>query len=102
MHTRSCLASLLLGTISRASPLSPTQAYRHAPGGGMQFSLAFSFRRGTYPAPIHALAFSPADAQLQLLAAASGHGTVHLFRLAQTDRWALLRQGIRPPRRSDW
>lgn len=102
MHTRSCLASLLLGTISRASPLSPTQAYRHAPGGGMQFSLAFSFRRGTYPAPIHALAFSPADAQLQLLAAASGHGTVHLFRLAQTDRWALLRQGIRPPPSSDW
>ena len=63
----------------------------------MQFSLAFSFRRGTYPAPIHALAFSPADAQLQLLAAASGHGTVHLFRLAQTDRWALRCQGIRPP-----
>ena len=38
-------------------------------------------RRGTYPAPIHSLAFSPASVQPPLLCAASGHGTVHLFRL---------------------
>ena len=46
-------------------------------------------RRGTYPAPIHSLAFSPASVQPPLLCAASGHGTVHLFRLeANPDRCA--------------
>lgn len=51
-----------------------------------QAAKAFTFRRGTYPAPIHSLAFSPASVQPPLLCAASGHGTVHLFRLEEPDR----------------
>ncbi|KAK9908866.1 hypothetical protein WJX75_003953 [Coccomyxa subellipsoidea] len=50
-----------------------------------QAAKAFTFRRGTYPAPIHSLAFSPASVQPPLLCAASGHGTVHLFRLEEPD-----------------
>lgn len=41
---------------------------------------AFSFRRGTYPASIHCLAFSPEGYDPPLLAAASGHGSIHIFR----------------------
>ena len=51
---------------------------------------AHACRRGTYPAPIHSLAFSPASVQPALLCAASGHGTVHLFRLEDPDRRAQL------------
>ncbi len=54
-----------------------------------QAAKAFTFRRGTYPAPIHSLAFSPASVQPPLLCAASGHGTVHLFRLEEPDRCCL-------------
>ncbi|KAF8066255.1 ATG18B [Scenedesmus sp. PABB004] len=49
---------------------------------------AFSFRRGTYPAAVHCLAFSPAGYAPPLLAASSGHGTVHLFRLEPPTRSA--------------
>jgi hypothetical protein len=55
-----------------------------------QAAKAFTFRRGTYPAPIHSLAFSPASVQPPLLCAASGHGTVHLFRLEEPDRCSSL------------
>ena len=54
-----------------------------------QASKAFTFRRGTYPATIHSLAFSPPKVKPPLLCAASGHGTVHLFRLDETDRCCL-------------
>lgn len=49
---------------------------------------AFSFRRGTYPAAIHCLAFSPEGFDPPLLAAASGHGSIHLFRLEAPQRSA--------------
>jgi autophagy-related protein 18 len=49
----------------------------------------FTFRRGTYPAVIHSMAFSPPSVSPPLLCAASGHGTVHLFRLDETDRCPL-------------
>lgn len=49
---------------------------------------AFSFRRGTYPAAIHCLAFSPEGYDPPLLAAASGHGSIHLFRLEAPQRSA--------------
>lgn len=49
---------------------------------------AFTFRRGTYPAAIHSLAFSPEAVQPMLLAAASSHGTVHVFRLEAAGRCA--------------
>uniref|UniRef100_A0A383W1Z6 Anaphase-promoting complex subunit 4 WD40 domain-containing protein n=1 Tax=Tetradesmus obliquus TaxID=3088 RepID=A0A383W1Z6_TETOB len=51
-------------------------------------SKAYSFRRGTYPAAVHCLAFSPEGYQPPLLAAASSHGTIHLFRLEQPHRSA--------------
>jgi autophagy-related protein 18 len=49
-------------------------------------SRLFSFRRGTTPATIHCLAFSPPGVEPRLLAAASSHGTVHLFRLEAAER----------------
>ncbi len=47
---------------------------------------AYSFRRGTYPATVHCLAFSPAGVEPPLLAATSSHGSVHLFRLEAPER----------------
>jgi autophagy-related protein 18 len=49
---------------------------------------AFSFRRGTYPAAIHCLAFSPEGYDPPLLAAASAHGSIHIFRLETPQRSA--------------
>lgn len=49
---------------------------------------AYSFRRGTYPAAVHCLAFSPEGYDPPLLAAASSHGTIHLFRLEEPQRSA--------------
>lgn len=49
---------------------------------------AHSFRRGTLSAAINSMAFSPPGAPLQLLAAASSHGTVHVFRLEVRGWWA--------------
>ncbi|KAG2449444.1 hypothetical protein HYH02_005591 [Chlamydomonas schloesseri] len=46
---------------------------------------AHSFRRGTLSAAITSMAFSPPGAPVQLLAAASSHGTVHVFRLEEPD-----------------
>ncbi|GAQ88153.1 WD40 repeat protein [Klebsormidium nitens] len=43
---------------------------------------AFTLRRGTYPATIYSLAFSPPETVPPLLAAASDTGTLHLFSLA--------------------
>ncbi|KAK9803652.1 hypothetical protein WJX72_008472 [[Myrmecia] bisecta] len=51
-----------------------------------QANKAWSFRRGSTSAAIHSLAFSPPGVQPPLLCAASGHGTVHLFRLEEPDR----------------
>jgi len=47
---------------------------------------AFTFRRGTYPAAVHCLSFSPEGYDPPLLAAASSHGTIHLFRLEHPHR----------------
>ena len=49
----------------------------------------YSFRRGTRPAAIHSLAFSPASVRPALLCAASGRGTVHLYRLEEHERCSL-------------
>lgn len=49
-------------------------------------SRLFSFRRGSTSAVIHCLAFSPPGTEPRLLAAASSHGTVHLFRLEAAER----------------
>ncbi|GBF88547.1 autophagy 18 related protein [Raphidocelis subcapitata] len=49
-------------------------------------SRLFSFRRGATPATVHCLAFSPPGVEPRLLAAASSHGTVHLFRLEAAER----------------
>lgn len=51
-----------------------------------QANKVYSFRRGSRPAPIHALAFTPLEVQPPLLCATSGHGTVHIFKLEQPDR----------------
>eukprot|EP00879_Flechtneria_rotunda_P019555 GHRR01020542.1.p2 GENE.GHRR01020542.1~~GHRR01020542.1.p2 ORF type:complete len:113 (+),score=37.08 GHRR01020542.1:103-441(+) len=48
----------------------------------------FTFRRGTYPAAVHSLAFSPEGYDPPLLAAASSHGTIHLFMLEPPTRSA--------------
>lgn len=47
---------------------------------------SFSFRRGTYPAAVHCLAFTPEGYDPPLLTAASGNGSIHLFRLEQPQR----------------
>ena len=62
----------------------PSQAART--GCYLQATQIFTFRRGTYPAVIHSMAFSGPGIEPPLLCAASGHGTVHLFRLEKSDR----------------
>lgn len=47
---------------------------------------ALEFRRGSTPAAITCLAFSPAAVAPRLLACASDHGTVHIFRLQAGGR----------------
>lgn len=47
---------------------------------------ALEFRRGSTPATITCLAFSPSSMHSRLLCVASDHGTVHIFGL-QTGRW---------------
>lgn len=47
---------------------------------------AFTFRRGATPSTITCLAFTPPGLQPPLLCAASEHGTIHVFRLAEPDR----------------
>jgi hypothetical protein len=42
---------------------------------------ALEFRRGSTPATITCLAFSPSGVHPRLLCAASDHGTIHIFRL---------------------
>ncbi|KAI8477507.1 MAG: WD40-repeat-containing domain protein [Monoraphidium minutum] len=49
-------------------------------------SRVFSFRRGAGRAAVSCLAFSPAGVEPRLLAAASDHGTVHIFRLEAAER----------------
>ena len=51
-----------------------------------QASKAFTFRRGTYPAAIQCLSFSGPGVDPPLLCAASGNGTIHIFRLEEQDR----------------
>lgn len=86
--------SLLASASSKGTVI---RAYR-MPGAAK----AFTFRRGTYPAVIHSLTFSPAGVSPPLLAAASSHGTVHVFRLEELGRWvggAAMPHGWRSPRR---
>ena len=47
----------------------------------MQAAKAYTLRRGTTEAKIKCLAFSGAGVGPQLLAAASSHGTVHIWNL---------------------
>ncbi|KAG1658038.1 hypothetical protein FOA52_014350 [Chlamydomonas sp. UWO 241] len=51
-----------------------------------QAARVFQLRRGTRPAQIHSLAFSPAGIEPPLLAACSSHGSVHVFRLSVDAR----------------
>ena len=46
----------------------------------------YTFRRGTVPAAVHSLAFSPSQCG-PYLAALSAHGTLHLF-VMEPGRWA--------------
>ncbi|KAF5832130.1 hypothetical protein DUNSADRAFT_12112 [Dunaliella salina] len=55
-----------------------------------QGTKAFTFRRGTYPAAIHDLAFSPEGHEPSLLCASSSHGTIHVFRLEDPSCTALV------------
>ena len=63
--------------------LSSQHLPRHLGQWGWQ---TYSFRRGTRPAAIHSLAFSPASVRPALLCAASGRGSVHLYRLEEHER----------------
>mmetsp|Transcript_8422 Transcript_8422/g.22492 ORF Transcript_8422/g.22492 Transcript_8422/m.22492 type:complete len:391 (+) Transcript_8422:92-1264(+) len=56
-----------------------------------QGTKAFTFRRGTYPAAIYDLAFSPEGHEPSLLCASSSHGTIHVFRLEDPSSTALVR-----------
>jgi len=51
-----------------------------------QASKPQAFRRGTMPAAIYSLAFSPPSAQPPLLLASTAHGSLHLFRLSEPSR----------------
>lgn len=51
------------------------------------------FRRGSTPATITCLAFSPPALTPRLLAAASDHGTVHIFGLQGPSRWVRCESG---------
>ncbi|GMH32741.1 hypothetical protein BSKO_00575 [Bryopsis sp. KO-2023] len=46
----------------------------------------FTLRRGSTPATIHSLAFSPMSIEPTFLAASGSHGTVHVFRLTDAGR----------------
>eukprot|EP00884_Botryococcus_braunii_P010545 jgi/Botrbrau1/19492/Bobra.0571s0001.1 len=46
----------------------------------------YTFRRGTRPAVVCSVAFSPPGVSPPFLCASSDHGTVHLFRLGEPDR----------------
>ena len=51
-----------------------------------QASKPQAFRRGTMPAAIYSLAFSPPAVQPPLLLASTAHGSLHLFRLSEPSR----------------
>ncbi len=51
-----------------------------------QASKPQAFRRGTMPAAIYSLAFSPPSLQPPLLLASTAHGSLHLFRLGEPSR----------------
>ena len=55
-------------------------------GGGPAATKVYTFRRGSYPATIHSLGFSPRGIEPTLLCAASSHGSIHIFRLEDSDR----------------
>jgi hypothetical protein len=56
---------------------------------------ALEFRRGSTPATITCLAFSPSGVYPRLLCAASDHGTIHIFRL-QGPGWVGLQPASQP------
>jgi autophagy-related protein 18 len=47
-------------------------------------ALAFTFRRGTTPARVTSMAFSPPDSSCAVLCVASDHSSIHIFRLSPT------------------
>lgn len=51
-----------------------------------QAQCVFTLRRGSTPATIHCLTFSPPEVEPPLLAATSSHGTIHIFKLESSDR----------------
>jgi autophagy-related protein 18 len=55
-------------------------------------TMAFTFRRGTYPASIYSLVFSPSGEEPELLVAASSNGSVHLFHLQEQERYSVTRR----------
>jgi hypothetical protein len=65
---------LAVGSVTQNLSLSAPQSAR-----------VFQLRRGTRPAQIHSLAFSPPGIEPPLLAECSSHGSVHVFRLAADE-----------------
>ena len=61
---------------------------------------ALEFRRGSMPATITALAFSPPAVTPRLLCCASDHGTIHIFALQGHGRWAVEAPGVGSRQRS--
>ncbi|CAD7695509.1 unnamed protein product [Ostreobium quekettii] len=51
-----------------------------------QAQRTLKLRRGSTPATIHCLSFSPAGVDPPLLAAAGSHGTIHVFKLEDADK----------------
>lgn len=70
----------LLATASSTGTVIRVHALQHGA------SRLFSFRRGSTAATVHCLAFSPGGVEPRLLAAASSHGSVHVFRLEVAER----------------
>ncbi|KAL4427953.1 hypothetical protein ABPG75_002042 [Micractinium tetrahymenae] len=70
----------LLATASKKGTVVRVHAVRRSE------DRALEFRRGSTPAAITCLAFSPADVAPRLLCAASDHGTIHIFRLHAPGR----------------
>ncbi|PRW56485.1 Autophagy-related 18 [Chlorella sorokiniana] len=69
----------LLATASKKGTVIRVHPVRHE-------GKALEFRRGSTPATVTCLAFSPPSLPARLLAAASDHGTIHIFRLEAPGR----------------
>eukprot|EP00798_Chlamydomonas_sp_ICE-L_P012576 gene12576-15800_t len=78
----SCVAWNHDGTLLASASQTGTVIRVHKMPEGKK---VFSFRRGTYPARVYSLAFSPKGVDPPLLAVASSHGSVHLFKCDMSD-----------------